>query len=233
MNLIASWWKDLSALFYPSLCPGCFDPLPHPNDLICGFCCQQLPLTAFAGLANNPIEKIFVGRLPVVAAHSECYFSKGQIVQRIMHELKYKNNQKIGVWLGKIMGMSLLNSKRFADVDYIIPIPMEKSKEKKRGYNQAEILAHGIAAVLNKPVLNNIVIKPIKTDSQTKKDRTERWINIRDSFVLDKKELLNNKNILLVDDVITTGATIEACGQQLLSAHPAGLFIVSAAIAEK
>lgn len=233
MKLIPSWLNDLSALFYPTLCPGCFDSHNLHSELICGFCMQQLPRTGFANIENNPVEKNFIGRLPIVAAHSEFYFSKGQIVQRLMHQLKYKRNQKMGEWMGKSIGVSLLQSERFQYIDLIIPLPMEKSKEKKRGYNQADIIARGIASVLNKPVNTQVVIKPYKTDSQTKKDRTDRWLNIRDSFVLQEKDLLTNKNILLVDDVITTGATLEACGCQLLAAQPAGLYIATAATAEK
>jgi ComF family protein len=233
MNLLSSWLQDLSALFFPQWCPGCHESLQFSDELICGICNQLLPRTRYAIIAGNPVENIFIGRLPIEAAHSEFYFSKGQTVQRLMHQLKYKNNRKLGEWMGALLGESLLQSGRFQSIDLIVPLPMEKSKEKKRGYNQAEVIAQGVATKLKVPVCSHVIIKSKKTESQTKKDRTNRWLNIHDSFVIQQPDGLKNKNILLVDDVITTGATLDACGHQLLNAGTSRLYIATLATAEK
>lgn len=212
----SSLLKDALHLFYPHLCISCGDDVLAFDQLICKDCFQNLPRTHFYQLKENSIDKIFYGRLNIKAAHSEFYFTKGHLLQHLVHQLKYKNNKDIGIYLGKLMGQSLAVSERFKNIDCIIPIPMFKQKEIKRGYNQAAIVAMGVAEAMQIPLLTHEVKRILPTSTQTKKHRAERWENVKDTFVVDNKNQLSGKSILLVDDVITTGATLEACGEILL-----------------
>lgn len=136
-----------------------------------------------------------------------------------MHQLKYKGNREMGLYLGRLMGYALAETNRFCAVDALVPLPLHPSKEKKRGYNQATVLCQGIAEVLEKPILKDVIIRTSHTESQTKKNRVQRWENMEGRFELAKPQAIEGKHVLLVDDVITTGATLEACGSELLEAE--------------
>ncbi len=217
MKPLSNILEDALQLFYPHVCAGCGDDLHGKLQLICFNCMQQLPHTDFAKIPDNQIEHIFYGRVKIQSACSIFYFSKGQIIQQLIHQLKYKGNQEIGIYLGKLIGDQLLNSGRFKNIDTIIPLPMHPDKQRKRGYNQAEILANGISQKINVPVLNDLVVRSKTTTTQTNKQRVERWTNVDGTFVIQNQSSINGKNILLVDDVITTGATLEACSNAILS----------------
>ena len=178
-------------------------------------CFANLPETNFALYAGNPIEKIFYGRLNVQLATAGYYFHKQSALQRLVHQLKYKGNREVGWQLGKWLGMQLQKSNRFTDVQALVPLPLFPDKEKRRGYNQSTVLCEGIAEVLQLPLLNDAVTRKRFTDTQTKKGRSDRWTNVDNSFAISNTGLLTNKHVLLVDDVITTGATLEACGTAL------------------
>ena len=231
--MLLSLLKDVSRLFYPVICPGCGNELFNPKANLCLKCITQLPHTGFANFHDNPIEKIFAGRIPILAAHSEFYFTKNSIIQLLMHELKYKGNLDIGLYLGTLLGESLLKSDRFKTFDYLIPLPLHPQKQFKRGYNQAEIICNGISTSTNIPVLSNKVLRKKQTETQTRKHRTERWNNVFDSFIIEEPESLYNKKIILVDDVITTGATLEACGNNILKIQGASVGIAALAYASK
>ena len=220
-------------LFYPHVCTGCGSDLLEEDNLLCLKCIHDLPHTNFAGLAGNPVEQDFWGRLPVESAYSQFYFSKEFLIQHLIHQFKYKADTKIGFYLGEIMGRTLLKSGRFNTVDALIPLPLYAGKERKRGYNQAVIICNGISSVMNIPVLNNAVIRQHATETQTRKHRTERWENVKDSFKVAKVDELAGKHLLLVDDVVTTGATLEACGAVLLQAPNIRLSIATLAYAAK
>jgi ComF family protein len=183
--------------------------------------------------ANNPIEKIFWGRLPLVAAHSEFYFTKDSLIQHLIHLLKYDGNKEIGWYLGELMGKSLQNSNRFQHIDGLIPLPLFPDKERKRGYNQAAVICEGISTTMGVPVLYNIVTRQKFTETQTKKHRTERWENVAESFIVNNTDQLKGKKLLLVDDVVTTGATFEACGNALLKIDDVHLSIAALTHAAK
>ena len=225
--------SDSLHLFYPHHCNGCGSDLLDNTSLLCLDCINHLPRTGFAIHENNPIEKYFRGRLLIQAAHSEYYFEKDSVIQELIHQLKYSGNTRIGEYLGEQLGMSLLQSNRFGNLDALIPLPLFPDKERKRGYNQSDIICRGIARVMNIPIITDAVIRRQATETQTHKHRTERWENVRDSFAVMHPEKINNKCMLLVDDVITTGATLEACGQTILLAGVQQLSIATIAQATR
>jgi ComF family protein len=220
-------------LFYPHVCTGCGSDLLEEDNLLCLTCIHNLPHTNFAALANNPVEKDFWGRIPLSAAYSQFYFSKEFLIQRLIHQLKYRGDTRIGFYLGEIMGKTLLSSNRFRTIDALIPLPLYADKEHKRGYNQAAVICNGMSSVMNIPVLNGAVIRQHATETQTRKHRTERWDNVKDSFKVFKENELGGKHLLLVDDVVTTGATLEACGNTILQVQDVKLSIATLAYAAK
>jgi ComF family protein len=216
--------------FFPHNCIGCGSDVIENESLLCLNCINDLPHTNFAVHANNPVEKKFWGRLALTSGMSEFYFSQDSIVQNMIHELKYHGNKKAGHYFGNMIGKSLLNSNRF-HVDVIVPLPLFERKEKARGYNQSEMICNGIAEIINKPLIKNNVIRQVFTETQTKKHRLERWKNVENIFFVARPSELEGKHILLVDDIITTGSTIEACGSEILKVKDAKLSIASFAIA--
>ena len=220
-------------LFYPHVCTGCGSDLLEKNNLLCLKCIHDLPHTDFADLPNNPVEKYFWGRIPLTAAYSQFYFSKEFLIQHLIHQLKYRGDTNIGFYLGEMMGKTLLNSNRFSSIDVLIPLPLYADKEHKRGYNQAAVICNGISAIMNVPVLNGAVIRQHATETQTRKHRTERWENVKQSFKVVNQHELAGKHLLLVDDVVTTGATLEACGNVILQQDNVQLSIATLAYAAK
>jgi ComF family protein len=211
--------KDsLLHLAFPHVCEGCGSDILGSQEFLCLRCLSALPETNFHFHSNNPVEKLFWGRLPVQAATSQYYFTKESMMQHLMHQFKYKGNKELGLYLGRLMGNALANSNRFLKIDALVPLPLFKMKEHKRGYNQAALLCEGMAAVLNKPVLTEVVTRIAHTETQTKKSRVDRWLNIEDRFSLINESAIRGRHILLVDDVVTTGATLEACGRELIKA---------------
>jgi ComF family protein len=212
MRSAQKWLTDFTHLLFPHICAGCGSDLIEASQHICHQCYSELPETHFAPHANNPIEKIFYGRLEVAEAMATYYFTKDSVLQKLIHTLKYRNNLEVGLQLGRWMGTVLKNSNRFSSVDLLVPLPLFPHKEKKRGYNQAAVLCQGISEIINIPVAKDFVLRNRFTDTQTKKGRSERWKNVDGSFELNQHRIKHQQHILLVDDVITTGATLEACG---------------------
>ena len=213
-------------LLFPHVCCGCGNDILDKESVLCLRCIDAMPETNFELHPNNPVEKKFWGRLQLQHATAQYYFTRESLMQRLMHQFKYKGNKELGFQLGKIMGESLKKSTRF-DIDALIPLPLFPVKEKKRGYNQATVLCEGIAESMQVPIFRDVIIRPQHTDTQTKKGRIERWQNMEGKFVLTKPEAVINKNVLLIDDVVTTGATLEACGIELLKAENVKLSIAA------
>jgi ComF family protein len=233
MLLLKKLFTDAIHLFYPHLCLGCGSDLLSEKQLICLQCSLTLPHTKFETIPGNPVEKIFWGRFDLKAAHSEFYFSKGQVIQQLIHQLKYKGNKEVGIYLGKLIGEKLATCERFANIDHLVPLPMFPAKEFKRGYNQATIICNGMAETMSVPVLLNNIVRRYATETQTKKHRTERWENVAESFFVTDPEMLRGKHVLLVDDVLTTGATLEACCQAMSIIPGISISIATLAIAGK
>ena len=227
MPLLKEIKDSLLHLAFPHVCEGCGTDNLQAECLLCLRCQSSLPSTNFHLHANNPIEKIFWGRIPVTCATSQYYFTKESLMQHLMHQFKYKGHKEVGNYLGKLMGWAMAESNRFLNIDALIPLPLHKSKEHKRGYNQATVLCEGISSVLNKPVWKDVVIRPEQTETQTKKGRVQRWQNMEGKFELINADAIEDKKVLLVDDVITTGATLEACGSELLKAKNVQLNIAT------
>jgi len=220
--------KDsLLHLAFPHVCEGCGTDNLQAEHLLCLRCLSSLPSTNFHMHPNNPIEKIFWGRIAITSATAQYYFTKESMMQHLMHQFKYKGNKDVGIYLGKLMGWAMLESNRFSYIDALVPLPLHKSKEHKRGYNQATLLCEGIASVLNKPVLRGAVTRPQQTETQTKKGRVQRWQNIEGKFLLANETVIENKHVLLVDDVVTTGATLEACSREILKGKNVQLSIAT------
>ena len=218
---------SLLRFIFPHVCDGCGSDLLNVESRLCLHCLDAMPETNFERHASNPIEKMFWGRLSLVNAAATFYFTKESLMQNLMHQFKYKNNKDLGLQLGRLMGIALKESKRFENIDALVPLPLFPFKEKKRGYNQATVLCEGIAEILFLPILKDVITRPQHTETQTKKGRIERWKNIEGKFELVKKEAINNKHILLIDDVVTTGATLEACGSELLKTQNTKLSIAT------
>lgn len=215
MNKFSITSSSLFHLFFPHNCIGCGSDVIDKDNFLCLECIDSLPETNFAFHANNPLEKKFWGRIALTSAMSQYYFSKDSIVQNMVHELKYRGNKKAGIYFGKLMGKTLLNSNRFP-IDIILPLPLFEKKEKMRGFNQSELISNGISEVIDKPVIKNNLTRKVFTETQTKKHRIERWKNVEGIFHINDPVPLEGKHILLVDDVVTTGATLDACGTELL-----------------
>lgn len=219
-------------LLFPHICAGCGSDLLDRDMQLCLRCLERLPLTHFERYPHNPVEKIFWGRLPLAGASAQYYFTKESLVQHLMHQFKYRQHRELCFQLGSMMGDQLWRSGRF-DVDALVPLPLFPGKERKRGYNQAGILCEGLSETMHLPILHDVVTRPQHTETQTKKGRIERWKNIDGKFILKDPEQLRGKHILLVDDVVTTGATLESCGLELLKAGNVELSIATLCIASR
>ena len=227
MRLLQAIKEALLHLAFPHVCEGCgTDTLPQDHYL-CVHCLEALPKTAYPLHADNPVEQLFWGRLPVHQAAAHFYFTRESTVQHLVHQFKYFGHKELGLYLGRLMGYELQAAGRFGDIEAIIPLPLHTSRERRRGFNQALVLCRGIAEVLQRPVLEDVVIRTERTESQTKKSRIERWQNMQGKFQLRDANRIKDKHILLIDDVVTTGATLEACGQALLQAPGTRLSIAT------
>ena len=224
--------NDVISLLFPELCNGCGTHLYYGEKEICIKCLNDLPFTDDYLFKENSVAKQLWGRLPCNAAMAMLYFKKGTKVQNLIHSLKYKDKTAVGVKLGNLLGERIKSVKQYQNIDLIIPVPLHPKKERKRGYNQSKYIADGIAEILNVPVSSSHLIRSQSTESQTKKSRYIRYENMQDVFHIYNSEELKNLHILLVDDVITTGATLEACGNSLLTCEIEKLSIAAVAFAE-
>jgi len=222
--------KDFFNLFFPDLCIVCNTHLVSQEDLICTKCLYNLPKTNYHKDLDNPVSRLFWGRTKVEYATAFFKFNKGSNYQEMMHKFKYHGNKEIGCVLGMSFGNQLINSD-FNKIDLIVPIPLHKSKLKKRGYNQSEWISIGLSETMQKPLDVKSVIRSIATETQTRKGRYERWKNVEEIFKVTNEKELRGKHILLVDDVITTGSTMEACINTILKVKDTKVSVAALAIA--
>lgn len=224
MQLLSDIRDSFLHLLFPHTCSGCGSDLLDKQHTLCLHCLESLPETHFERLVNNPVEKKFWGRLPLQQATAQYFFTAGSLMQQLIHQVKYKGDKELGIQLGRMIGITLKRSGRFG-ADALIPLPLFPGKEKRRGFNQSDLLCEGIAEQLEIPVLKKSIARPEHTETQTRKGRIERWKNIEGKFMLTNPASISGKHILLVDDVITTGATLESCGLELLKAQDVTLSI--------
>ncbi len=207
--------KDIFYLFFPRICVCCDEQLVKNEVEICLKCRFELPITNFTNETDNKVEQAFYGRVRIEFATSLLFYRTKGISQKLIYQLKYKGKQRIGNLLGQWLGAELKESERFPSIDYIVPVPLHPKKLKKRGYNQLSTFGKSISDILNVPFITNVLIKRSVTDTQTLKRRFERWKNVNEIFHLTDITIFEHKHILLIDDVITTGATLEACALEL------------------
>jgi len=203
--------QNLFEIFYPKICLSCQEYLADQEELICVWCRHDLPLTNFCHEPENYLERSFYGRVPLAYATALFYFSKKGKVQQLTHTLKYQNQQKLGGLFGDWLGEDILESNRFHGLDCIVPVPLHKKKQSNRGYNQLSEFGKRLAEKLGIPFIENNLVKTYSSNSQTHKLRWERWKNVDEIFRVTQPDQFENKHLLLIDDIVTTGATIEAC----------------------
>ncbi len=232
MKISQTYLADFVGLLFPQLCPACAESLIAGEEVICTDCRFTLPFTNFHLQPDNIVARQFWGKVELQGAYALYYFAKGGKVQNLMHHFKYKGMQEIGVLLGNIAGEQLARSDIFSSVDVIIPVPLHKKRLKERGYNQSTCFADGLAQRLTAVVDDGNLVRVKSTETQTHKSRFSRFENMQEVFAVLDPEKLNGKHVLLVDDVVTTGSTLEACSLQLLKVDGLKLSIATIAYAE-
>ena len=225
--------EDLLNLFYPRLCPSC-STAGLPMDLVICLDCQvHLPYTRYPVSADNPFSSRVWGRIPLVAGTALLSFSKGGRVQHLLHQLKYRGRQDVGIYLGKVLGAGLRKAPAMQDVELILPIPLHSRRLKERGYNQSACFAEGLSESMGVPWSADFLVRTRQTATQTRKSRLERMENVAQAFEVVRPDDLAHKHVLLVDDVLTTGATLETCGELLLQVPGLRLSLATIAIASE
>ncbi len=232
MKLTRGYFADFLSLLFPQLCDACNENLSRQEKLICTNCLYNLPYTNFHQQTDHVVARQFWGKINLESSYALFYFAKGGKVQRLMHHLKYKNKPQIGNLLGEIAGRQLISNDKFKTVDIIIPVPLHHSRMRKRGYNQSERFASGLAQKLSAIVSVNNLVRTRATETQTQKSRFSRFENVKSVFAVNNPEELKGKHILLVDDIMTTGSTLESCGNILLEIEGVKLSIATIAYAE-
>ncbi|MEE4259520.1 MAG: ComF family protein [Bacteroidales bacterium] len=226
------WISDVIHLFFPNACYACGEALIEQEEVVCSSCYFKLPKTGFHLHEDNIISQIFWGRVHIHSATSFLFFNKGGHVQRLMHALKYKGHKEVGVFMGRLFGESIKESPIFNTADMIVPIPLHPKKQYKRGFNQSEVIAKGMQTSLGIPVSINNLVRQSYTSSQTKKARYTRWENVKGVFTVTDANEFAGKHLILIDDVLTTGATMEACILPLLEIPDTKVSVATLAYAQ-
>ncbi len=225
MNAISSFFDIL----FPDLCKSCNRPINKGEKIICTSCRHKLPQTDYHLYKNNKIEKIFYGRSKIEFASSFLFFNKNSLTQNLIHKLKYKGHQEIGTLIGNWYGTKLKEESNLY-FDFIVAVPLHRHKERKRGYNQVDTFGKSLAEIFEAEYSKNNLVRIYKSETQTKKSRFARWLNVKEIFDLNDHELFQNKRVLLIDDVVTTGATLDACCNELSKSTGVKISVVTMAI---
>ncbi len=226
-----NWLEGLVSLFYPRSCLACGEVLTQGEDTLCTRCLFHMPRTDFHSVTDNPVARHFWGKVPIRGAAALYYYNKGQRVQRLVYNLKYRRKKEAGLFAGRLLGRELVRRHAFGEVDEIVPVPLHPSRLRSRGYNQSETIARGLADVLGKRLNERLLVRARKSASQTRKHRFERWQNVDGVFALAGDDRLPGKHYLVVDDVITTGSTLASCAQTLLAIDGSRVSVAALAFA--
>lgn len=204
---------SLLDVFYPNLCHLCLEDLKLNETHVCLSCSFNMPYIGQTDADAEKLKRLFWGRVEVENVHALLNYQKGNQVQLLLHQLKYKNKVKLGQYYGRLLGGVMLGTRHFSR---ILPVPLHPKKFRQRGFNQSTAISKGIASILNLPIDEMSLRRNQYNDSQTKFSKFDRWENVKSIFSVVKPKNLENQHVLLVDDVLTTGATIEACVSELL-----------------
>ncbi|NND15081.1 MAG: ComF family protein [Eudoraea sp.] len=221
--------NDVNNILFPQLCFGCNARLYRGEKVLCTICRDQIPLTEHNFETENAVDRIFYGRINIQKAAAFLYFEEKGIVKNLIHHLKYKGQEQIGIFLGDWFGSQLKSQDPTLKIDLVIPVPLHRRKQKKRGYNQVSKFAERLAFHLNAEYNDTLLEKRAQTKTQTTKDRWLRYSDQQGQSVAEDPMELHNKAVLLVDDVITTGATMESCGKELNQAENVRLYLAAMA----
>jgi len=222
--------NEINNILLPQVCFGCNAQLFRGESILCAVCRHEMPLTDHNFLDENTVDRIFYGRIAIKKAASFVFFTKNGIVKNLLHSLKYKNQEQIGGFFGDWYGAHLKKEMGLGKIDVVIPVPLHPKKLKKRGYNQVALFAQKIAEAIGAEYRDDLLLKTLNTKTQTKKDRLLRWENSKEAFVVNPMAKVHFGHVLLVDDVITTGATIESCAKALLLLKPKDISVLSMAV---
>lgn len=211
--------KDFLHLFFPDLCAACSGTLLQHEQVLCSQCYVHLPKTGFHSSRGNEAEQIFYGRIPVTAVASYYYFNRGSHVQELLHRVKYQNLPEAAAVVGEWYGRELKKVMEFSCTDFILPVPLHPKKLKERGYNQSSFFAKGLSRSMGIPIAENWLYRKIYKETQTKKDKFSRVESVEEVFDFHPQQDISGKQLLIVDDVLTTGATLEACANAVLKTN--------------
>ncbi len=230
MNYLYDLCDDFLSLLFPRICYGCGNHLMRSEKLMCTECYVLIPRTNYHLEADNPVARIFWGRCRIEKAAAFSFYNRDSRIRRLIHNLKYKGVQEIGIELGKMYGHILLDSGFTGDIDLIIPVPLHPSKERIRGFNQSLLIAGGISEVTGVPVDARSLRRISSTSTQTRQSRYDRWKNVEGTFVVEDRLSVSGKHVLLIDDVITTGSTMESCVNELLKSEGVRVSVAALAV---
>ncbi len=231
MNYLYDLLDDFLSLLFPRLCYACGNHLLRNEKLICTECFVMMPRTNYHLDGNNPVAQLFWGRCRIEKAAAFSFYNRGSRIRNLIHNLKYKGIKEIGYELGRIYGTSLQSSGFLEGIDIIIPVPLHPSKKYQRGFNQSEVISSGLSGSTGLVMDTKILERKVKTVTQTRRSRYERWVNVEGIFVVTDKDKIKGKHILLVDDVITTGSTLESCVNELLKTDDVKVSVAALAVA--
>ena len=216
-TFVHTWSQALLNFFFPRYCPVCGELLLHPQSVVCPHCDLGMPRTRHHAQRDNEVEKMFWGKIPLGRCTSYYYYVRGGAYGRIVHLFKYYGRKELALQMGSMAARELLSSGFFEGIDYLVPVPLHPKRQQERGYNQSEWLAKGISQVTGIPVCTELVVRQVYTTTQTRKSVYERWSNMQQVFTLQADpSALRHKHLLLIDDVLTTGATLTACAEAFL-----------------